>query len=281
MSFDSPERDQALLNALAIQVVRAPIPMILVAIFVSGLAWGRVNTAYVLSWAACVIGMQALRFIRIRALALDTARPISKRLNDASRLSLVNGIVLASSIGFFTGMDETSRAIYSMIMIGIVAGTIATSHGYRPVFVGLVLPILSAVSLAWLITGGETLSFIQTSAIAVLTAALGLLLYASSRDVYRSFGDSFEARKELEAALESEKTANAAKTRFLAAASHDLRQPLHTMSMLSAALTLRDLDSKSKSIADKMNSAMSDLSGELDSLLDISKLSNFATQETR
>ena len=97
-------------------------------------------------------------------------------------------------------------------------------------------------------------------------------MYVSSRDVYASFSDSFTVRQELEAALDSERSANAAKTRFLAAASHDLRQPLHVMSMLSAALTIQDLDERSKMIAEKMNSAMTDLSSELDSLLDISKL---------
>jgi len=272
MSLDLPERDRALLNALAKQAIRVPIPMTMVAFFIAGLAWGKVHVFYILLWATCAIGMQVIRNIKIREIAIDTIKPPADGLRIASQLSLANGIVLASSIAFFTSLDETSRAIYSMIMIGIVAGTIATSHGYRPVFVGLILPILSSVAMAWLITAAETLSFIQSFAIAILTTALGILLYASSRDVYHSFCDSFEARRELEGALESERSANAAKTRFLAAASHDLRQPLHAMSMLSAALTLRDLDSKSKAIADKMNSAMADLSSELDSLLDISKL---------
>jgi len=101
---------------------------------------------------------------------------------------------------------------------------------------------------------------------------MGAVLYMSSRDVWKSFGESFEAKKALEIALESEKSANAAKTRFLAAASHDLRQPLHAMSMFSAALTMGNLDEQNHSIATKMNSAMADLSSELDSLLDISKL---------
>ena len=269
---DFPERDQALLNALAKQSIRAPVPMIFVAFIVAGLAWGKVPVVYILLWAAFVIAMQLIRYKKIRAIAVDTIKPPAQRLKYVTFLSFANGLVLASSIGFFTSFDETSRAIYSMIMIGIVAGTIATSHGYRPIFIGFVLPILGSISMAWLITTADTLSFVQTFAIAILTTALGVLLYVSSKDVYRSFGDSFEARKELEVALASEKSANAAKTRFLAAASHDLRQPLHAMSMLSAALTLQELDPKSKAIADKMNSAMADLSTELDSLLDISKL---------
>ncbi len=265
-------RDQALISALAKQAIRVPIPMIFVAFVISGLAYGKVPLLIIVVWASLTISMQIIRFFMIRDLANQTKTPGRERLKTAAYLSLANGLVLASSIYFFTSLDETSRAVYSMIMIGIVAGTIATSHGYRPVFMGLVLPILAAVAIAWLLTAAETLSFIQTLAISGLTTALGVLLYMSSRDVYASFSDSFTVRQDLEAALDSERIANAAKTRFLAAASHDLRQPLHAMSMLSAALAVQDLDERSQMIAKKMNSAMTDLSSELDSLLDISKL---------
>ena len=174
-------RDQALLSALAKQAARVPIPMVFVAFVISGLAYGKVPLLFVVVWASMTIGMQFIRFYIIRDLAKDTTVPGYKHLKTAAYLSLANGIVLASSITFFTSLDETSRAVYSMIMIGIVAGTIATSHGYRPVFIGLILPILSAVAIAWLLTAAETLSFIQTLAISVLTTALGVLLYASSR----------------------------------------------------------------------------------------------------
>jgi len=261
-------KDQALLNALAKQAMRAPIPMTFTAFVISGLAYEKVPTQYILVWLSMVIGMQILRVTKIRDLAKKTAIPGGKRLKTVSLISLINGLVLASSTMFFSSFDEISRAVYSMIMIGMVAGTIATSHGYRPVFIGFVLPILTSVSIAWLLTGSDTL----TLAISVLMTTLGVFMYISSRDVYASFIDGFSIRQELETALDSERSANAAKTRFLAAASHDLRQPLHAMSMLSAALTVRDLDERSSMIAEKMNSAMSDLSNELDSLLDISKL---------
>lgn len=268
----SDEKDQALLTALAQQAIRVPVPMFFVVFVISGLAWDKAPVTYILTWAFMAISMQVIRFIVIRKLPEHNNSSTTNRLRIASLLSLANGLILASSIIFFEYFDDTSRAVHSMIMIGIVAGTIATSYGYRPVFIGLILPILSSISFAWLILSGDSLSTLQTIAIAILMASLGGVLYASSRDVYKSFGESFAIRQELEEALESERSANAAKTRFLAAASHDLRQPLHTMSMLSAALTLRDLDEKSKTIASKMNIAMGDLSSELDSLLDISKL---------
>jgi len=268
----SERRDQALLDTLGKQIVRAPVPMIVAAIVIAGIANQKAPLFAVLLWLGATVSMQLVRFVVIRRLVTDTTEPASQRLRSAGLLSMVHGVVLSSSIFLFPYLDETSRSLYTMILIGIVCGTIATSHGYRPIFIGLTAPILFALAGAWIFTETESLSFVQTFSIALLIMTLGLLLYISSKDVYRSFSESFVVRQQLETALESERNANAAKTRFLAAASHDLRQPLHTMSMLSAALTLRDLDDRSREIAERMNYAMSDLSTELDSLLDISKL---------
>lgn len=268
----SERRDQALLDALGKQIVRAPVPMIVAAIVIAGIANQKAPLFAILLWLGATISMQFVRFVVIRRLVNDTAEPASQRLKSAGLLSMVHGLVLSSSICFFPYLDETSRSLYTMILIGIVCGTIATSHGHRPIFIGLTAPILFVLACAWIFTDTLSLSLVQAFSIALLIVTLGVLLYISSKDVYRSFSESFVVRQQLESALESERNANAAKTRFLAAASHDLRQPLHTMSMLSAALTLRDLDDRSREIAERMNHAMSDLSTELDSLLDISKL---------
>lgn len=50
------------------------------------------------------------------------------------------------------------------------------------------------------------------------------------------------------AELEAEK-ANLAKSRFLAAANHDLRQPLQAMSLLLGALSYAGLDDDGKEVA--------------------------------
>jgi signal transduction histidine kinase len=81
-----------------------------------------------------------------------------------------------------------------------------------------------------------------------------------------------ESERRLQEALTAAEHASRAKTRFLAAASHDLRQPLHALSFLTAALDMRPLDGSSREITRKMTDALEDLSAEFDALLDISKL---------
>jgi signal transduction histidine kinase len=81
-----------------------------------------------------------------------------------------------------------------------------------------------------------------------------------------------ELNRELKIALGTAEAASQAKTRFLASASHDLRQPIQTLSLFSAALAMRPLDDRTRQIAVNINAALQDLTGELDALLDVSKL---------
>ena len=66
--------------------------------------------------------------------------------------------------------------------------------------------------------------------------------------------------------------ANAAKTRFLATASHDLRQPMHSVGLLVSALHERVASVEAIAIADKALAAVSTMEDLFGCLLDISKL---------
>jgi len=73
-------------------------------------------------------------------------------------------------------------------------------------------------------------------------------------------------------ALEDSRVANAAKTRFLAVASHDLRQPVHALALFSSSLLRRNLDDRTREIAGHVETAIDTLSSQLDALLDVSRL---------
>jgi CheY-like chemotaxis protein/nitrogen-specific signal transduction histidine kinase len=84
------------------------------------------------------------------------------------------------------------------------------------------------------------------------------------------------ARKETETALckakEVAEQADSAKSRFLAAASHDLRQPLQTMSLLKTALDHSVQNQTSHKIVRSMGDALRTMEDLLNALLDISQL---------
>jgi signal transduction histidine kinase len=66
--------------------------------------------------------------------------------------------------------------------------------------------------------------------------------------------------------------ANEAKTRFLAAASHDLRQPLHALALFVGQLRAIELPGDAIALAQRIEQSTESLADLLDALLDLSKL---------
>jgi signal transduction histidine kinase/CheY-like chemotaxis protein len=66
--------------------------------------------------------------------------------------------------------------------------------------------------------------------------------------------------------------ANQAKSNFLAAASHDLRQPVHALSLFIGALRGHDLDDEAKRLVEHIDGSVGAMDDLFASLLDISKL---------
>lgn len=77
---------------------------------------------------------------------------------------------------------------------------------------------------------------------------------------------------------EEAERANAAKTRFLASASHDLRQPMHTIGLLVGILRDRTRSDESRDLAAKVEASVAVMQNLFSSLLDISKLDAGAVQ---
>ena len=264
---------------LARQSRRVPMPVFLAAAMIAGLCYGRVPMAVLGGWLALVVTtLLARRYVLGRLPGL-THIAERRRLQIAIALSGINGVVHALSLSFFPLLPEFERALQSMLFVALCAGSVATTAGYRPVLLAYILPMLVPLALLWAGSPGvPEVGWIQLSTATLIAVFIGLVI-ALGNDAFRLFRESFairlqqiELNRQLQQALEVAETASAAKTRFLASASHDLRQPIHTLSLFSAALMLRPLDQQSREIAQHMNTALQVLATQLDALLDISKL---------
>jgi len=85
-----------------------------------------------------------------------------------------------------------------------------------------------------------------------------------------------EATAELRARRDEAERASIAKSRFLAAASHDLRQPLHALALFVSELSQQKLDARSRQIVERIIASAETMDGLLGSLLDISRLDSGA-----
>jgi two-component system CheB/CheR fusion protein len=81
-----------------------------------------------------------------------------------------------------------------------------------------------------------------------------------------------EIAKALEAAKEQAERANLAKSRFLAAASHDLRQPLQTLALLQGLLAKKAEDDATRKLVALQEQTLGAMSGMLNTLLDINQI---------
>ena len=97
----------------------------------------------------------------------------------------------------------------------------------------------------------------------------------ASRKILLSIVDVTDAKRESEALAAAKavaERANIGKSRFLAAASHDLRQPLQTISLLQGILMKRAPDEDTRKLLQRLDHTVGAMSSMLDKLLDINQL---------
>lgn len=81
-----------------------------------------------------------------------------------------------------------------------------------------------------------------------------------------------QIKRALEEAMQEAERANAAKSRFLAAASHDLRQPLQTLSLLQGLLAKTVQSPKQQQLVQRVDDTLGAMAGMLNTLLDINQI---------
>ena len=105
---------------------------------------------------------------------------------------------------------------------------------------------------------------------------LDLVVQRLPGDRYLAIGRDLTERekvlRQLAEARDAAQSANLAKSHFLAAASHDLRQPIQAINLFRDALSKTVLNEEQRRIADYISQSVISLSDLLNVLLDISRL---------
>ena len=265
-------------SIVAHQSVKIIYPVLGAQLLIAAIALGRVPAALLATWLAAIVVFHLGRLTFLRRVLSMESIPVNRRIRLAVSMSWASGILNAFSVGFLPYLPLHLQAIQSVLLLGLCAGCVAVNVGHLGIVVGFLAPITVALASSWITQMGAAFGW-EAGALALLIIFFGATLVFLSRDTYRTFERSVSIRLEnadlarrLEVALQRAETASRSKTRFLASASHDLRQPLHSLSLNAAALSFRPLDERGREIVRDMGIALEDLAYELDSLLDISKL---------
>ena len=199
---------------------------------------------YFPGWAPILWGVTALSLVLVLAIAVRKflrSNPPDERLRLWEvRFGYWNWAMGATwGIGFFVAPQDAVVQPYLLLASLLVVTSMVTIHTlYRPAIAWAVLPcaLITALQQA---TFGRALDL----AVAALYLLVVGLLLSFARDqntlmtqVMVGSEDRLALLREVDQQRLAAQQANEVKTRFLAQVSHDLRQPMHSMALLTDAL---------------------------------------------
>jgi signal transduction histidine kinase len=246
--------------------------------------WNTSNRAYLLYW---LFGHSMVIMLRLALIAMYfRVRPGPTATSRWAAVAAAGSLLSSSTWGlacivFFDPSRPLSVMMITVILLALSGGAAAILSANLLSFGIFVAPQLGTLFVTALWYGG-----LENNAVAFIAAFAAVAYFMAARSTKRLHTETFRLgyenvalvndlqRREvaLEAARRSAEQANAAKTRFLAAASHDLRQPIHALGLLFATLADRVRNKQTAPLLDQIDDSVQAIDTMLNSLLDVSKL---------
>jgi signal transduction histidine kinase/CheY-like chemotaxis protein len=179
-----------------------------------------------------------------------------------------------SSIGLALAGRSDVRQLIFLIVGGVAAASIPVFSPFLPAFCAFFVPTVLG-ALAASITSVDPIeqaAFLVILVFVGTTGALGFKANQSFRQQILVRIRSEELAEDLARQKDIAERANLAKSTFLAAASHDLRQPVHALGLLAGALRGIAIPAEGQILLDQIEASTSAMDGLFTALLDISRL---------
>lgn len=247
------------------------------------LLWREVSQRDLLGWAAAIYVLTAIRIVMVWRDRQTTDHPTVTANRRAWRYVFFSGMsgCLWGSMGilFFAPHDTIVTALICIVLAGMTGGSVASLSSWWPTYLAYVLPTVLPFAIRSFVYGNALFSVLGFLSLFLLGVNL-----AFSRTLQRTVRDAVLLRfenvaliRQLTEEKERAEIANRSKSQFLAAASHDLRQPTHALGLYIA--TLRAMAQAPNieraalnDLAERLRTALRGMSQLLNVLLDISRL---------
>lgn len=183
------------------------------------------------------------------------------------------------ALPFFTPEDPLAIAIIAFVLCGILASATQSIGTFWPAHVSFAVTCLVPFSIRCLLDADPSLNMLGALSLIYLVFTASF-----ARSIPQALREAIQLRMENEALVEGltrakeyAEASDRRKTRFLAAASHDLRQPIHAMGLFVPALQrlvrhARPSPHALTDIADRMHSVLDSMGQLLHVLTEISRL---------
>jgi signal transduction histidine kinase/CheY-like chemotaxis protein len=238
------------------------------------IVWGA---AFALVWLARA--WLAVRFTRDEP---TTSTGLASRLRTWQAGVLASGALWGVAAWFFSpyggGLHQLALVLVVYTFCVACVPILAPQFRLFVLFVVLVFVpaivrvALQDVALHWEVAGVMTVAMAMTMLLGrnyrgSFDSIVGLKLRTEA------LAEQLRAEKAVADAARGEaEVANRAKTQFFAAASHDLRQPLHAMGLFAEALRSRSHDPEVAQLVNSINESVDALEGLFSELLDITRI---------
>lgn len=223
----------------------------------------------------------------LETINLDSAHPLmlsmSPELARAALDAAPDAMIVVDSQGIVRYANRQLTALFGFDHDEIIGGAIerliprrywGQHQAHRQCYVENMLARPMGPGLALFAQRKDGSEFPVEISLSPIREGEHLLVAAAIRDI--------SDRKQVEAALivarEMADRANQGKSRFLATASHDLRQPLQTLALLNGTLRRLVTDADAADAVEQQQLAIGSMSRLLNALLDISKLESGAVK---
>jgi len=279
----------ALIHAEQIDMLHRQSPISMIgnmtgALVLAGVFIGERPFWLIAGWLACMTALQASRlalYARYRkhgVVQSNVRRATVMWVTGAGVTGVVWG---ATALLFFISGHPVYQAVLTVLVFGITASAIPLIGSYIPSFYLFVFPALLPF-IARNVFEGTAPHLVLSLIEAAVMAGFASFAHNYNRMLIESLRNRLEKQAladrlaaqnvDLEHARVAAEQANRSKTQFFAAASHDLRQPLHAMGLFAAALTQKVRDPEVTGVISSINASVQALEALFNELLDISKI---------
>lgn len=260
----------SLQQAIASGTMAVPAGCVLVGLVSPELGYGRAA-----AWAGAIA---AYLLWRNRLLSRSLARVSGgERPGHALFMSTMGlGLLLGGFAAFAIGaVGYESRLLLTLLLCCWFAAAVLSS-GFSSLLYGCYLACgLGGLAAGWTAT--------QDAAGVPIAAALvlyGVVLWIFSLNFSRRIAEGIAIRSQNAELVRQLAAANEAKTRFLMAASHDLRQPLHAIGLMGAGLLRLTDPAEIRSLSQTLALSVQNLNQLFSSVLDISRIDSGEVRPT-
>jgi signal transduction histidine kinase/CheY-like chemotaxis protein len=275
------------MRVMALQTPSVLLGNALGVLLIAAIFWNAAGPARVLPWVGVAALLWVLRLVHWRQLPAAGPQEDGAALRRWRSGWRVRVVSMAAWWGvavwlFWDAGAPHQRLMLLLIVYSYALGSVQLLAMQPRVFVAflvvLLVPTIARVALDdgqpwhWQLAGVLTLLFAITLVMGRTHGdALSRALWLKSRtdtlaeQLRQETAQAQEAHRQAEAA-------SRAKTQFLAAASHDLRQPLHAMGLFAETLRHRVRDAEVADLVGSIQASVDALEGLFAELLDLSRL---------